>query len=134
MDGAHTHHPGPSSPGIGIALLIGAGLAVATQVAHAVAVLVSALLISLAVAVGLAVAGLTACAVIGYRRRHASYRPLRSGPDHVPLAGGRDVVSLGRVITELHAQLAAARPAVCRLHISARLWAATRRGSWPQLG
>jgi hypothetical protein len=112
MDGAHTHHHGPSGPGIGTALLIGAGLALAAPIAHAVAAIVSALLISLAIAAVLAVTGLTACAVIVYRRRRAPYHPLRPGPDPVPLAGDREVVSLRQAIIELHAQLVAARAAL----------------------
>jgi hypothetical protein len=112
MDGAHTHDHGPSGAGIGTAVLIGAGLALVAPIAHAVAAIVSALLISLAVAVVLAVTGLAACVVIAYRRRHVSCRPLRPGPDQVPLAGDRDVVSLRQAITELHAQLAAARAAL----------------------
>jgi hypothetical protein len=118
MDGAHTHHHGPSGAGIGTALVIGAGLAVGTTVADAVAAIVSAVLISLAVAAVLAGAGLTACAVIAYRRRHAPYRPLQPAPDHVPLAGDREVVSLRQAITELHAQLAAARAALDSDHRS----------------
>ena len=70
---------------------------------------IGALLISLTVAAVLAVAGLTACAVIGYRRRHAPYRPPLPGPDQAPLPEEREMVSLRQAITELHAQLAAAR-------------------------
>lgn len=117
MDGAHTHHHGPSGPGIGTALLIGAGLALGTTVAHAVAAIVPALLISLAVAAVLAVAGLIAYAATVYRRHQAAWHQSMSGlfppvPENVALPSDREVVSLRQAITELHAQLYAARAAL----------------------
>jgi hypothetical protein len=116
MDGAHTHHHGPGGTGIGTALIIGAGLAIATQVANAVAAIVHVLLIGLACAAGLALVALTAYAVTAYRRRHEVRHQsapswLPPAPDNVELPGDREVVSLRQSITELHAQLAAARAA-----------------------
>ena len=121
MDGAHTHHHGPSGAGIGAALLIGAGLALAAPAARAVAAMFPAVLIGLAVAAALAVTGLTFYAVIACWRRRAGYRQLTPGPlptglDHVPLAGDREVVSLRQAITELQAQLCAARAALPAEH------------------
>jgi len=113
MDGAHTHHHGPGGAGIGTALLIGAGLAVATQVMSAVAAIVHALLVGLACTAALALIGLTAYAVIAYRRRLAAWQSAPGWfpptPEEVELPGDREVVSLRQAITELHAQLAAAR-------------------------
>jgi hypothetical protein len=54
MDGAHTHHHGPGGAGIGTVLLIGAGLAVATQFLNTIATIVHALLIGLACCAALA--------------------------------------------------------------------------------
>jgi hypothetical protein len=115
-DGAHTHHPGPTA-GIGTAVLVGAGLALGTQAAHAVATILAALLLGLVTAAGLALAGLIIFAVLAYRRRHVTHQkliagPLRSGPDHVPLPADREVVSLRQAITELQAQLYATRAAL----------------------
>jgi hypothetical protein len=112
MDGAHTHHHGPDGAGIGTALLIGAGLAAAIQVINAIAAIVHVLLTGLAVAAGLALAGLSVCAVIAYRRRLAARHRLPPtwsppAPQEVELPGDREVVSLRQAITELHAQLAA---------------------------
>jgi hypothetical protein len=114
MDGAHTHHHGPGGAGIGTALLIGAGLAVATQARNAVAAIAHVLLIGLACAAVLTLVALTAYAVTVYRRRqHAAWPPapdwLPATPEGVELPGDREVVSLRQAITELHAQLAAAR-------------------------
>ena len=114
MDGAHTHHHGPTGPGIGTVILAVFGLALALESAHAVAAILSALLIGLAAAAGLSLAVLTVCIVLAYRhRRMAGHRPIPGhrppGPGYVPLAGDREVVSLRQAITELHAQLAAAR-------------------------
>jgi hypothetical protein len=115
-DGAHTHHSGPTA-GIGTAVLVGAGLALGTQAAHAVATILAALLLGLVTAAGLALAGLIVFAALAYRRRHAVHHKftagtLRSGPDHVPLAADREVVSLRQAITELQAQLYATRAAL----------------------
>jgi len=116
MDGAHTHHHGPGGAGIGTALLIGAGLAVATQVMSAVAAIVHALLVGLACTAALALIGLTAYAVIAYRRRLAAWQSAPGWfpptPEEVELPGDREVVSLRQAITELHAQLIAARAAL----------------------
>ncbi len=117
MDGAHTHHHGPGGAGIGTALMIGAGLAVATQIMNAVAAIVHALLIGLTIVAGLALAGLTAYAVAAYRRRLAAWHHsppawLPPASEDMELSGDREVVSLRQAITELHAQLAAARAAL----------------------
>jgi hypothetical protein len=117
MDGAHTHHHGPGGAGLGTALLIGAGFAVATQVMNAAVAIVRALLIGLACTAGLTLAALTAYAVTVYRRRHMAWHPstpgwLSSAPEDVELPGDREVVSLRQAITELHAQLTAARAAL----------------------
>ena len=117
MDGAHTHHHGPTGPGVGTVILAVFGLALALEAAHAVAAILSALLIGLAAAAGLVLTVLTVCIVLAYRHRHmAGHRPipghLPPGPGYVPLAGDREVVSLRQAITELHAQLASARAAL----------------------
>jgi hypothetical protein len=116
MDGAHTHHHGPGGAGIGTALLIGAGLAVATQLRNTIAAIVHALLVGLACTAALALIGLTAYAVIAYRRRLAAWQSppgwLPPTPEEVELPGDREVVSLRQAITELHAQLIAAREAL----------------------
>jgi hypothetical protein len=114
MDGAHTHHHGPSGPGVGTLILVVFGLALAVGAAHAVAAILPALLIALAVVAALVLAVLSACAVLAYRHRHAARpqpipRDLPPVPGSVPLAGDREVVSLRQAITELQAKLAAAR-------------------------
>ena len=120
-DGAHTHHPGPTAAGIGTAMLVGAGLALGTQAAHAVATILAALLLGVVTAAGLASAGLIVFAVAAYRRRHVARHnftagTLRSRPDHVPLAAAREVVSLRQAITELQTQLYATRAALSADH------------------
>jgi hypothetical protein len=116
MDGAHTHHHGSGGAGIGTALLIGAGLAVATQVLNALAAIVHVLLIGLACTAALALIALTVYAVIAYRRRLASWQSTPSwfppAREEVELRGDREVVSLRQAITELRAQLIAAREAL----------------------
>jgi|SRR5215468_5245730 len=116
MDGAHTHHHGPGGAGIGAALLIGAGLAVAIQVMNAIAAIVHVLLVGLACAAALALIALTVYAVIAYRRRLAAWQSasgwLRPTPEEVELPGDREVVSLRQAITELQAQLTATRAAL----------------------
>ena len=101
MDGAHTHHHGPGGAGIGTALLIGAALAVKTQVMNAVAAIVHALLIGLACTAVLALAAST----IAIRRRHHAVRHrarqstpawLLPAPEDVEPPGDREVVSRGR--------------------------------------
>ena len=114
MDGAHTHHHGPTGPGIGTVILAVFGLALIIEAAHAVAGILPALLIGLAVAAALVLAVLAACALVAHRHRHAAWRQPIPGhlppvPSSVPLGGDREVVSLRQAITELHAQLAAAR-------------------------
>jgi hypothetical protein len=116
-DGAHTHHHGPNGTGLGTAPLIGAGLAVVTQLASVIAAVLHLVLIGLAVIVGLALLVLAVCAVTVYRRRHRA--AWLSAPDWLPpipedveLPGDREVVSLRQAITELHAQLTAARVAL----------------------
>jgi hypothetical protein len=113
-DGAHTHHHGPAGPRTSTMILAIFALALATGAAHAAAAILPALLIGLAAAAGLALAALTGCAVIAYRHRRAAWHQPIPGhlppvPDPVPLTGDREVVSLRQAITELHAQLAAAR-------------------------
>jgi hypothetical protein len=117
MDGAHTHHHGPSGAGIGTALLVGAGLAVAAQVMNAGAAIVHALLIGLAIAAGLGLVALTAYAVTACRRYHTAWYHstpswLPPAPEDAELPGDREVVSLRQAITELHTQLTAARAAL----------------------
>jgi hypothetical protein len=114
MDGAHTHHHGPTGPGVGTMILAVFGLALAIGAARAVAAILPVLLIGLAAAAALALAVLTVCAVIAYRHRHAAWHQPIPGhlppvPGQLPLAGDREVVRLRQAITELHAQLAAAR-------------------------
>jgi hypothetical protein len=114
MDGAHTHHHGPGGAGIGTVLLVGAGFAVATHILNGVAAIVHDLLIGLACCAALALVALTAYAVTVYRRRHMAWHQFISGwlssaPEDVELAGDREVVSLRQAITELRAQLTAAR-------------------------
>jgi hypothetical protein len=108
VDGAHTNHHGPTGSGIGTVILAIFGLALAIDAAHAVAAVLPVLLIALAAAAGLALAVLSVCTVLAYRHCHMPWpQPL---PDHLPpLDGDREVVSLRQAITELHAQLAAAR-------------------------
>jgi hypothetical protein len=117
MDGAHTHHHGPSGAGIGTALLIGAGIAVATEVMNAVTAIVHVLLVTLAIITALTLAGLAACVVVAYRRHRAAWHQSMPGSlppvhENVALPGDREVVSLRQAITELHAQLIAARAAL----------------------
>jgi len=120
MDGAHTHHHGPGGAGIGTALLIGAALAVKTQVMNAVAAIVHALLIGLACTAVLALVALAANTIAIRRRHHAVRHQARQStpawllpaPEDVEPPGDREVVSLRQAITELHAQLASARAAL----------------------
>jgi hypothetical protein len=117
MDGAHTHHHRPGGAGIGTVLLIGVGLAVAAHVVNTVAAIVHVLVIGLACAAVLALVALTAYAVTVYRRHHRTAGQsipgwLLPAPEAVELPGDREVVSLRQAITELHAQLAAARAAL----------------------
>jgi hypothetical protein len=113
MDGAHTHHYGPSGPGIGTVILAVFGLAMVLGAAHAVAAILTALLIALAAAAGLALAVLTVCAVLAYRHRHAAWHQPIPGrlppPGYMPLPDDGEAVSLRLAITELHAQLTADR-------------------------
>ena len=104
MDGAHTHHHGPSGTGIGTAVALGAGLALAASLASAVAAIVHLLLIALAITGGLALTTLVTWVVIVYRRQQAHYRTVPAS-----IAEDREVVSLRQAITELQAQLYAAR-------------------------
>ena len=106
MDGAHTHHHGSSGPGIGAALALCAGLALAASLASAIVAIVHLLLIVLAITGGLAFAALVTWAVIVSRRQQALSRPVPTS-----IAEDREVVSLRQAITELHAQLYAARAA-----------------------
>jgi hypothetical protein len=114
MDGAHTHHHGPTGPGIGTAILAVFGLALALGIAHAVAAILPALLIGLAAVAGLILAALSVCAVLAWRHRRAAWHQPTPGhvlppPGHVPLAGDREVMRLRQAINEVHAQLAATR-------------------------
>src|SRR5262252_2941475 len=104
MDGAHTHHHGPSGMGIGTAVALGAGLALAASLASAVAAIVHLLLIALVITGGLALTTLVTWVVIVYRRQQPHYRTVPAS-----IAEDREVVSLRQAITELQAQLHAAR-------------------------
>jgi hypothetical protein len=109
MDGAHTHGHGLS--GLGELVALGAGIGLAAMVLARVLTFV---LIGLAVAGGLLVIGL-----IGYVaaacRRYQQATVLEAAPswpvvpDALPRAVNADPVTLRQAITELQAQLLAAR-------------------------
>jgi hypothetical protein len=110
MDGAHTH--GHRSTGLGELVAIGAGVVLAAML---LARVMTFLLIGLAVAGGLLVIGLIGCVVAACRRYQQTDRfdaapscwPV--APDDSSRAVNADPVPLRQTITELHAQLLAAR-------------------------
>jgi hypothetical protein len=110
MDGAHTHGHGPT--GLGELVALGAGIALVVAVLARVLTL---LLIGLAVAGGLLVLGLIGYVVLACRRYQQSERadatPYRwpVPPDDPARPVLDDPVPLRQAITELHAQLLAAR-------------------------
>jgi hypothetical protein len=110
MDGAHNHGHGPT--GLGELVAIGAGIALAAMV---LARVLTFLLIGLAVAGGLLVIGFIGYVVAACRRYRQAERldappycwPVP--PDDPGRAVNADPVPLRQAITELHAQLLAAR-------------------------
>jgi hypothetical protein len=110
MDGAHTHGHGPS----GLAELVAIGAAVVLA-AEVIARVLTVLLIGLAVTGGVLVLGLAAYVVTACRRYKEAER-LDAAPYPWPVVPGDparpvldDPVPLRQAITELHAQLMAAR-------------------------
>jgi hypothetical protein len=110
MDGAHTHGHGPT--GLGELVAIGAGIVLAAMV---LARVLTFLLIGLAVVGGLLVIGLIGYVVAACRRYQqataleAAHHHWPVMPDNPPLAVNTDPVPLRQAITELQAQLLAAR-------------------------
>src|SRR5262245_56423171 len=108
MDGAHTH----SRSSLGELMAIGAGVALAAMV---LARVLTFLLVGLAVAGGLLAIGLIGCAVAACRRYQQAeqldaaryFWPVVLGDP--PPGVNADPVPLRQAITELHAQLLAAR-------------------------
>ena len=110
MDGAHTHGHGPSGLGELVVLALGVILA-----AHILARVLTLLLIVLAVAGGLLLIGFIGYVVAACRRYQQADR-LDAAPSCWPVAPddprqpvNADPVPLRQAITELHAQLLAAR-------------------------
>jgi len=113
MDGAHTHGHGPS--GLGELVAIGAGVILAATV---LARVLTVLLIGLAVAGGVLVIGLIGYVVTACRRYQQQTAWQDADPYAWPVEPGEpsrpvnaDPVTLRQAITELHAQLLAARAA-----------------------
>ena len=111
MDGAHTHGHGPT--GLGELVLLGLCVALAADVLARVLTL---LLVVLAVAGGLLVIGLIGYVVLACRRYQQQGTWLNEAqhawpvvPADPPYAVNADPVTLRQAITELHAQLLAAR-------------------------
>jgi hypothetical protein len=111
MDGAYTHGPGPGGPGELVVLAFGVVLA-----ADILARVLTLLLIILAVGSGVLVAGLVGYVVAACRRYQQQERWLNAAPqvwpgvpDDPPRAVNADPVPLRQAITELQAQLLAAR-------------------------
>jgi hypothetical protein len=111
MDGAHTHRH--DSTGLGGLVLLGLGVVLAADVLARVLTL---LLIVLAVVGGVLVIGLTGYVVIACRRYQqqtasldAVPYPAPVMPNDPPRAVNADPVTLRQAITELRAQLLAAR-------------------------
>jgi hypothetical protein len=111
MDGAHTHGHGPT--GLGELVLLGLGVVLAADVLARVLTL---LLVVLAVAGGVLVIGLIGYVVLACRRYQQQERWLNAAPhgwpgvtDDPPRAVLDDPVTLRQAITELQAQLWAAR-------------------------
>jgi hypothetical protein len=109
MDGAHTHGHGPT--GLGELVALGAGIALAAVV---LARVMTFLLIGLAVAGGLLVIGLIGY-IVAACHRYQQATALDAAPswpavpEDPPRAVNADPVSLRQAITELQAQLWAAR-------------------------
>jgi hypothetical protein len=111
MDGAHTHGHGPT--GLGELVALGAGIALAAGV---LARVLTYLLIGLAVGGGVLVIGLIGYVVLACRRYQQQETWLNAAPPGwpgVPVDSPRavldDPVTLRQAITELQAQLLAAR-------------------------
>ena len=111
MDGAHTHSHGPSGLGELVVLALGVVLA-----AGILARVLTLLLVVLAVGGGVLVIGLIGYVVLACRRYQQQERWLNAAPhgwpgvtDDPPRAMNADPVPLRQAITELHAQLLAAR-------------------------
>jgi hypothetical protein len=123
MDGAHTHGHGPS--GLGELVVLAFGVVLAADILARVLTL---LLVVLAVVGGVLVAGLVGYVVAACRRYqqqntwlNAAPRGWPGAPGDPPRAVNDDPVMLRQAITELHAQLLAARnglpPADCSQHL-----------------
>jgi hypothetical protein len=110
MDGAHTHGHGPTGLGELVALAV-----VGVLAAEVLARVLTILLIGLAVAAGLLVIGLTGYVVAACRRYQqattlaAAQHHWPVVPEDPPRAVNADPVTLRQAITELQAQLLAAR-------------------------
>jgi hypothetical protein len=111
MDGAHTHGHGPS--GLAELVVLGVGVVLAADILARVLTL---LLVILAVGGGVLVAGLIGYVVIACRRYQQQTDWLNAAPhgwpdvtDDPPRAVNADPVTLRQAITELQAQLLAAR-------------------------
>jgi hypothetical protein len=111
MDGAHTHGHGPTGLGELVVLALGVVLA-----ANILARVLTLLLVVLAVGGGVLVAGLIGYAVLACRRYqqqdtwlNAAPRGWPIVPEDPPCAVNADPVTLRQAITELQAQLLAAR-------------------------
>lgn len=108
MDGAHTHGHGPT--GLSELVAIGAGIALAAMV---LARVLTFLLIGLAVVGGVPVIGLVGYVVVACRRYQQTELDAAPSwpvvPEDPAPAVNADLVSLRQSITELQAQLLAAR-------------------------
>jgi hypothetical protein len=111
MDGAHTHGHGPG--GLAELVVLGFGVVLAADVLARVLTL---LLVVLAVGGGVLVIGLIGYVVLACRRYQQQERWLNAAPhgwpgvtDDPPRAMNADPVPLRQAITELQAQLLAAR-------------------------
>jgi predicted membrane channel-forming protein YqfA (hemolysin III family) len=110
MDGAHTHGHGPTGLGELVVLALGVVLA-----ADILARVLTLLLIVLAVAGGLLLIGFIGYVVAACRRYQQATAPDAAQhhwpvvPEDSPRAVNADPVPLRQAITELHAQLLAAR-------------------------
>ena len=120
MDGAHTHGHGYGRTGLAELVVVGAGIALAADILARVLTL---LLIVLAVVGGLLLIGFIGCVVAACRPYQqataldAAQHHWSVMPDDPPRVLNADPVTLRQAITELQAQLLAARaglPAVDR--------------------
>ncbi len=123
MDGAHTHGHGPTGLGELVVLALGVVLT-----ADILARVLTLLLVVLAVGGGVLVAGLIGYVVFACRRYQQQDTWLNAAPRDWPIVSSDppravldDPVTLRQAITELHAQLLAARsglpPADCSQHL-----------------